>query len=206
MFLYCVRHGETIFNSEGRIQGQLDTPLSPLGLRQCQAVTAALAVRPIKAIYSSPLQRAFGTAQRLAEMLGLPVQVDERLMEIHAGIFQGHTWPEIDSAHPEESRKWRSHDPDFRIPGGESRRDIMHRAKEAFFAMREAAHEHAAVVAHGGLLSAAFKALLEIPAQRNPFSLNNGSISVLAWSGELKLLRLNDTEHLQGAQGTGGDL
>ncbi len=58
MILYCVRHGETVFNAAGRIQGQTDSELSPLGLRQCQAVAAVFAQQPIEAIYSSPLRRA----------------------------------------------------------------------------------------------------------------------------------------------------
>lgn len=206
MILYCVRHGETTFNSEGRIQGQLDTQLSELGQRQCLAITAAVRDLPIKAVYSSPSRRAYDSAVRLADALNLPVQSDDRLMEINAGIFQGRTWAEIDQQFPEEGRRWRSHDPDFRIPQGESRRDLMLRAKQVFHAIRETGFEQVIVVSHGGLLSAAFKALLEIPAERNPFSLLNGSISRLGWAGDVKLLSLNQVHHLHDAQGSGGDL
>ena len=127
-------------------------------------------------------------------------------MEINAGIFQGLCWGEIDSKFPAESKRWRSHDPDFCIPGGESRRQLMNRAREAFHAIREAGGSQVIIVAHGGLLSAGFKALLDIPAERNPFSLQNGSISRIEWQKEVRLLTLNETSHLQGDCGSGGDL
>lgn len=67
MLLYLVRHGESTYNAEGRIQGQSDAPLSELGHRQTEAVAAALANLPIEAVYASPLRRALETAQRIAE-------------------------------------------------------------------------------------------------------------------------------------------
>jgi 2,3-bisphosphoglycerate-dependent phosphoglycerate mutase len=206
MILYCIRHGETVSNAARRIQGQSESPLSPLGHRQCQAIAAALRELPIDKIYSSPLRRALDSAQCIADALGLSVEIEAKLMEINAGIFQGLTWDEIDEKHPADAKKWKSHDPDFRIPNGESRRDLLQRAREAFFHIRECGGQHVVVVAHGGLLSAALKALLEIPAQRNPFALQNGSISRVQWRDEVKLLSLNETAHLHGQCGTGGDL
>jgi broad specificity phosphatase PhoE len=206
MKLFCIRHGETSYNMAGRIQGQSDSELSPLGRRQCEAVAQTLAGFEIEAVISSPLKRAAESAKIIADMLRVDVKLDPRLMEIHAGIFQSHTWEEIDERFPAESRQWRSHDPDFRIPGGESRRDIMQRAAEAFYALREARYRQAIVVAHGGSLAGAFKALLDIPAQRNPFSLANGSISTLLWDSEAKLLTLNETAHLHGAITGSGEL
>ena len=69
MIVYCIRHGESTYNAEGRIQGQSDVPLSQLGLRQSEAVAAALAGLPVEAIYSSPLERASQTAARVADAL-----------------------------------------------------------------------------------------------------------------------------------------
>jgi broad specificity phosphatase PhoE len=206
MILYCIRHGETVSNAVKRIQGQSESPLSALGLRQCQTVATALRELPIDKIYSSPLRRALDSAQCIADALALSVEVEPTLMEINAGIFQGLTWDEIDGKFPVEAKKWRSHDPDFRIPNGESRRDLMQRAHQAFVSIRERGGNHVVVVSHGGLLGAALKALLEIPAHRNPFALQNGSISRIEWRQEAKLLSLNETAHLQGQCGSGGDL
>ena len=84
-------------------------------------------------------------------------------MEINAGVFQELAWNDIEVRYPAEAER-RTQDPDFRIPGGESRRDVMHRAAAAFADIREAGHRQAAVIAHGGLLSAAFKVLIGVAA------------------------------------------
>lgn len=206
MKLFCVRHGETVFNFAGRIQGQFDSQLSPLGRRQCQAVADALGELAIDAVIASPLSRALESAKVIADKLKLSVEVEPRLMEIHAGVFQGHSWDDIDKKFPAEAARWRSQDPDYRIPEGESRRDLMLRSCEAFRAIREAGYRQAIVVGHGGSLSAALKGLLEIPATRNPFSLNNGSISTVVWEKDFRLLTLNETGHLREAHSSGGDL
>lgn len=207
MLLYCVRHGETEFNAAGRIQGQLDSPLSPLGYRQCAAVADALVGTPIDAIYSSQLQRAAESARVIAERLKLDVHFDARLMEIHAGVFQGRCWPEIEQLYPDDAKRWKAQDPDFCLPGGESRRLLMERTYAAFQEIKLASHQQVVVVSHGGSLSAAFKALLEIPAHRNPFSLQNGSITRVAWSDhDVKMLSLNQVDHLHGLAGGGGEL
>jgi probable phosphoglycerate mutase len=210
MFLYCVRHGESIYNAQRRIQGQTDVPLSPLGQRQSLALADALARYPIQAVYSSPLCRALETARPIAARLGLKVRTDPRLREIHAGLFQGLRWDDIETLHPAEARQWIDQVPDFVIPGGESRRTLMARGLEVFRDIRQQPFEQVAVVAHGGILAAALKALLQIPAELNPFSLANGSISILRWDTRLKLMTLNETCHLRelkdGEDGSMGDL
>lgn len=196
MILYCVRHGESAYNAQGRIQGQTDVPLSELGRLQSQAVAAALGELPIDAVYSSPLERAMETARPLADALGLPITVERRLMEIHAGIFQGKVWADVQAEHPAEAERWQAHDPDFVIPGGESRRRLMERGVAALEAIRDSGHREVVVVAHGGVLTAALKGLLGVPIQRNPFNLFNASISQLRWGDEVKLLTLNQVDHL----------
>ena len=205
MLLYCVRHGETTFNAEGRIQGRLDTPLSPAGMKQCELIAAALAAiareRPIDFVVSSPLRRALDTARPVAERLGVPLRTDDRLMELHAGVFQGLLPIEMETQFPEATERWRSHDPDYEIPGGESRRQLMTRGAAALDELLRSDGPAAVIVAHGGLLTAAFKGLLGIPAERSPFMLYNGSISTLEFNGQVKLLTLNEIEHLRGPDG-----
>jgi probable phosphoglycerate mutase len=198
MLLYCVRHGESSYNAEGRIQGQSDVPLSALGLRQSEAVAAALVGLPIEAIYASPLRRAMQTAGPVAEGLKLEIRTDPRLMEVHAGVFQHKLRSELDRLYPAEYARWKSGDPDFAIPGGESRRDLMRRGHEFFREIARNGHQQAAVVTHGGLLAAALKALMGIPAERHPFVLHNGSISQLEFTdGKVKLVALNRVDHLR---------
>ncbi len=204
MLLYCVRHGESTYNAEGRIQGQSDVPLSDLGRRQSRAVAEALRGEPIEALYSSPLRRAMDTALPVGEALRLPVQTDPRLMEICVGVFQHQLKSELDARFPEHIARWRSGDPDFALPGGESRRALMERGRTVIDHIARRALGRVTVVSHGGLLAAALKSLLEIPARLHPFSLRNGSITQLELTdGEVKLVTFNQTEHLR-AIGSGG--
>jgi len=212
MLIYCVRHGESVYNAEGRIQGQSDVPLSELGLSQSRAVARALAGLPIAAVYSSPLRRALQTAEPLAASLGVSVETDPRLMEIHAGVFQDQLRSQLPELFPEEYARWLAGEPDFTIPGGECRRDLMRRGREVFETIAQSGHEQVAVVTHGGLLAGALKALLGIPAERHPFVFQNGSITRLeladGMADELadgraepaRLLSLNESEHLRGLE------
>jgi len=201
MILYLIRHGESAHNAAGRIQGQADPPLSALGERQAAALAGALKDRPIEAVYASPLRRAWDTARPLAEKLNLDVRPLDGLMELHAGVFQGLTWEEVRRDHAEAAERWAGPDADYRIPGGETRRELMTRGRAALEAIRSGGHGEAAVVAHGGILAAALKSLLGIPAELNPFSFYNASISKLAWGGTVKLLTLNEIPHLRNASG-----
>jgi broad specificity phosphatase PhoE len=202
MLLYCIRHGETTYNAEGRIQGQLDTPLSELGKKQALAVAKALAGQPIELVISSPLSRAYTTAQPLAAALGVDIRTDDRLKEINAGIFQNLVPAEMAERFPEETAKWKSHDPDYVIPNGESRRMLMTRGAAALDELLRSPLKVAAVVAHGGLLTAAFKGLLGVPADRSPFMLYNGSINVLEFTEQVRLMAVNQIDHLRDGDGT----
>ena len=122
-------------------------------------------------------------------------------MELNAGVFQGKTWQQVRDEYPAESERWLSGDADFRIPHGESRRDLMIRGRAALDRVRQEGARSVAVVSHGGILSAALKSLLEIPADRNPFSFYNASLSKLSWDGQIKLLVLNQIEHLRRPDG-----
>jgi len=197
MLFYCSRHGETAFNAEGRVQGQLDIPLSKNGQQQSKALASALSLEPLDAIVVSPLRRALETAEAIATELQLPLKIDPRLAEINAGIFQGLKWDEIEIKYPNEATLWKSGDPDFVIPEGESRRTLMLRGQAAFETIQANNHTHVAVIAHGGLLAATLKSLLKIPSSLNPFVFRNGTISRLEWSSTIKLLTLNEQYHLQ---------
>jgi probable phosphoglycerate mutase len=111
--LCIVRHGETAWNAEGRVQGQLDVPLNDIGLAQARAVAAALQGEHFTAIYSSDLQRVTRTAEPTAAMLGLPVQLDPRLRERHYGMFQTLTYADVKILHPEDYARFKAKDLDY---------------------------------------------------------------------------------------------
>ena len=118
--LLLIRHGETAWNAEHRIQGQLDIPLSPQGMLQAAQLAEFLADEPVSAIYSSELSRAWLTAAPLASRLELEVIAEPRLRERSFGIFEGLTLDEIAERHPDEFREWRARHPAWRPQGGES--------------------------------------------------------------------------------------
>ena len=198
MILYCVRHGESTYNAEGRVQGQSDVPLSELGLRQADAVAAALAEAPFEAIYSSPLQRAYRVAEIVAERHRLEIRTDDRLKEVHAGIFQDKLRSDLAKLHPKELARWTSGDLHFKIPGGESRLELQQRGAEVLREIADRHEGHVAVISHGRLLITALKALLEIPLDESPRSLRNASISRIQHNGDGRFLplALDEIEHL----------
>ena len=151
---YLVRHGESVFNVESRVQGQADVSLSDLGRLQADALAAWTRSLPadvaIDEIWSSPLARARETATAMAAALGLPLQIAEGLAELHAGIFQGHLWADLEAAFPEEVARWRSGEADYAIPGGESRAGLAARGRAALEQLAARPARHMIVVAHGG--------------------------------------------------------
>jgi len=197
MLIYIIRHGESLFNRENRIQGQTDVALSPFGERQASAIADAFKPGDLDAIFSSPLQRAFQTAVPLAERLQLEIQSLNDLKEIHAGIFSGLLWSEVETKYPQYSQGWNNMEFDFVIPEGESRRQLQERGVRAFQYIASLPYQRVAVVAHGGVLCAALKGLLQVPPSTNPFSLFNASISRLQSNQSWTLLTLNQMDHLE---------
>lgn len=120
MKLCMVRHGETAWNAEGRVQGQLDIPLSDTGHAQARALAQALAHEHFDALYSSDLVRVRQTAQPLASLLRKEVFLSERLRERHYGIFQGMTYTEAKERLPADYLRFKDKDPDYDFQTGES--------------------------------------------------------------------------------------
>jgi probable phosphoglycerate mutase len=127
--VYLARHGETTWNAVGRYQGRLETPLSPLGQAQAQALAGALAGRGIERIISSPLSRCVQTAVPLSILTGVPIETDPLLLEIGHGTWEGRYRDEIARSEPLLYREWREHPERVRFDGGESLHDVLERWK-----------------------------------------------------------------------------
>jgi probable phosphoglycerate mutase len=127
--VYIARHGETTWNAVGRYQGRLETPLSPLGQAQAQALAGALADEGIKRIISSPLSRCVQTVVPLSVVTGVPIETDPLLLEIGHGTWEGRYRDEIARTEPELYREWREHPERVRFDGGESLLDVSDRWK-----------------------------------------------------------------------------
>jgi broad specificity phosphatase PhoE len=118
-----VRHGQTELNRGGRLQGRLDAPLSELGAEQAAALGQGFAAEPVTRVLSSPLQRAHNTAAAIAAAHGLTVEIDERLVELDYGDWDGLALADVSAA---DWATWRN-DPEFAPPGGERLSDVTAR-------------------------------------------------------------------------------
>ncbi|MGZ5033791.1 MAG: histidine phosphatase family protein [Usitatibacter sp.] len=186
-----VRHGQTQWNVESRIQGHGDSPLTAEGVAQAEAIAARLAKERFDVLIASDLGRARHTAERIARRCGQPMNADARLRERNFGVGEGLTYGELDVQWPDVFSRVRETDPDFVIPGGESRRQFHERVRAAFLGLA-AEHEgkRVAVVAHGGVLAALYRVIHGIPvAKPHPIPISNASYNALAvdagvWSVE----------------------
>jgi 2,3-bisphosphoglycerate-dependent phosphoglycerate mutase len=197
----AVRHGETAWNVDTRIQGQLDVGLNEAGRTQARRLARALEGEGLHAVYASDLARAHDTARAVAERAGLPLHADTGLRERGFGAFEGLTWAEIERDHPEASRRWRAREADFGPPGGEALGEFVARAVAAVAAIaRRHRGQHIAVVTHGGVLDALYRAASRIPIDApRTWQLGNASINRLLHAEQgFTLVGWSDSWHLDG--------
>jgi broad specificity phosphatase PhoE len=204
MELLLIRHGQSVANKEGRLQGQFDSPLNDHGREQARFLARRLkrGEWDVSAIYASDLRRARETAEILAARLRLPLALDSRLREYDFGVLTGLTWREIEPRFPEI---WHAmhHSPQWVPIPGEEGNEAFHARLVAALAEIRAKHkteETVAIVSHGGSLGMILAHLLGIdPRRPTPFRFGNTSLSVVRLTPRgPRLLRMNDTSHLDG--------
>lgn len=200
--LVLVRHGETAWNAEHRVQGQLDVPLNDTGRRQAQAVASVLARERFAAIYASDLGRARQTAEPTAAALGMDVRLDAGLRERHYGIFETLTYAEVQVKFPEEYARFDARDPAFDFRTGESLRDFYRRAVASVTAIAERhPEEDVLVFTHGGVLDKLYRYVtgLDLSAPRDFGIPNCGINRVGAAPAGWQILVWADKRHLKSA-------
>lgn len=167
LHIYFVRHGETQWNSENRIQGLLDSPLTSTGKIQLFNLSRELSKIHFTAGYVSDLQRAVDSASILSRLIP-PIEwiSDMRLRERDYGIFQGLTWSDILQTYPKEGDLERKGDFYNAVPKGESKSDILIRSQQFlnFLALRHS-KGNVIVVTHGGVLNVLIRDILGIPQE-----------------------------------------
>jgi uncharacterized phosphatase len=187
LLLYLVRHGETDWNLQRRIQGSTDVPLNDLGRAQAKRAGQLLAGRSWDAVVASPLSRAFDTASIIAAEVGLPTPTtDARLVERAYGDAEGLEISEVDRRYPGETH----------VPGREGREEVAARALDALIEIGEANPGKAViVVSHGGLIRSVLHAV--DPGTKHP-AITNGSIhSFRHDNGTVSLIRFDDPVELE---------
>ena len=201
--IVAVRHGETAWNAETRIQGQLDIALNATGEWQARRLAEALAGESLAAVYTSDLLRAHRTASVVAEFhQQQQLKTDKGLRERAFGHFEGMTWAAIHETWPEDARRWRKRDPLF-SPGETGESLIVFRERVLRTLDRLAAPhagEQILLAAHGGVLDVLYRAATrqELDAPRS-WKLGNAAINRLLWTPEgMTLVGWADEAHLEG--------
>ena len=202
--IIAIRHGETAWNVDTRIQGHLDIPLNAPGLWQARQVGQALADDAVAAIYSSALQRASATAEAVARPTGAPLTPVPGLRERSFGSFQGRTFQQIETESPEQALRWRKRDPHFVPDGGGESLDMLRERIAVTVDGIAARHagEQIVLVAHGGVMDVLYRLAtrLDLQAPRT-WQLTNAAINRLLWTegNGLTLVGWADTQHLENA-------
>jgi broad specificity phosphatase PhoE len=191
--IFLVRHGETDWNREKRIQGgSSDTPLNAAGMRQAENLAAYLADENITAVYSSPLSRGLNTAKAIANPHKLEVITEADLREIEAGDLEGITLAELGTNFSEMLTRENANGGLPTVPGGESLPDVQRRGWQT---ARRIAADHpdtmVVVVSHYFVILAIVCAVLDLPLARlSRLSVRPVSISAISIDGEKSRLEL----------------
>jgi broad specificity phosphatase PhoE len=199
--LFIVRHGETPWNAQERLQGHADIDLSENGRQQALAVGKRLADVPFDIAYASDLARAWHTAEIMLDQRDVPLISNEGLRERFYGVFEGLTLEERQAQFPNEFNASLIKDLDFAAPGGESARGTLKRMTKVIGEIKERhLDETVLIVGHGGSLRSAIVALMEFPAEATwRFHMFNCSLTVIDtyWDNAV-MLTYNETSHLGG--------
>jgi len=182
--IYLIRHGETRWNREKRLQGHLDIGLNERGYWQADRLGEYLSDCSVAAVISSDLSRAVDTAKAVAKHHNLTLQYDPRLRERHYGLMQGLSHDEVAQNHPRHHQAWKDREVNFQPESGESLQQFYDRVMEsAIFWAKKYEDQDIAMVAHGGVLDclnrAATGKTLDVPRD---FEILNASLNTLSFS------------------------
>ena len=205
MRCYLVRHAQTAWNGQNRLQGRSDIPLSVLGEQQAQRVAGAFATRRLDGLFTSALQRSRQTAHAIAganQQCPAP-HVEPSLAEIHLGAWEGLTPDEIDARFDGAYQRWRRYPSTVEIPGGELLAAFRQRVRETFERLTGTFQQDGeyVIVSHGGVIAALLAEVLEAEYDilLRRLCLDNAGITALECGfGKPHVLWVNSTLHLDG--------
>ncbi len=206
--IFLIRHGEAEGNLYRRAQGQFDTPLTPRGRQQLEALAARFRDVPLDAVWSSDLSRAFETARAAARGSGVPVKRDPRLREVALGVWEDRPWGNIQHDWPEQLRYFCFEPEQWRIPGGEALEATQSRMETALLELAEAyPGGTVAAASHGMAIRALLARALGVAGgdiRRVQHAENTAVALLLAEGGKLSVEYYNDFSHLPAALRTEG--
>ena len=197
MQLILIRHGETLWNKERRIQGTSDIELSAAGIEQARLLSLSLKDEPIFAIHASPLKRALKTAEIINEFHHKEIQTHSDLMEMDQGDFEGFSFKELMACEKDFLNKWIADPASVRMPNGESLNQLQDRAWRTLESIINQ-EENALVVAHNFTIAAILCRIRKISlSEFRSTCVDNASKTVIRLqNGEAEIIALNDCSHL----------
>jgi len=193
-----IRHGETLWNREHRIQGQQNSDLSPTGVAQAEAAARRLAVEGAARLIASDLGRTLATARPIAAATGLALGTDARLRERLFGVFEGLSLDEIRQRYPAEYAHWQARDPEYAMPGGESLVQLRARLTACLEEIAAGGHAKVILVTHGGALDALYRVATGTPYSTvRTWELHNAGINdIVVEDGRWRIAGWGDIAHL----------
>jgi probable phosphoglycerate mutase len=201
--ILLIRHGETDWNVEKRLQGHLDIALNAEGRRQAEALGRALLREPLNAIICSDLQRATETAQAIAAPRGMTVHIEPALRERCYGALEGLRYVDINERYPEAYAAWCERDLDARYPAGHNNAETLTEfSQRAIAAVNQLArtfkHKRIVIVTHGGVLECIYRHAKDVTlSTARDFSIFNASINRMTCNGsDMQICNWGDVEHL----------
>ncbi len=204
MLIYLVRHGETDWNIDLKIQGKKDIPLNENGIAQANVLASFFEGNFIDFIYTSNLKRAYETARIIGQKLNINLIVLPELQEINMGRWEGNIWDDVKVEYSDFIFHWENNLENIPIPDGESYGQVQKRVLKAFsnIISSHSNDSKIIVVSHGIAIKLLISHIIGLNIQNTPkFSIDNASISIIEISGNqkstTKLKCLNNTFHLQ---------
>ncbi|NQT72323.1 MAG: histidine phosphatase family protein [Chloroflexi bacterium] len=200
MQLILIRHGQTDWNKEYRVQGQSNLSLNESGIVQAEAIAQALKNEKVEAIYSSPLSRSLETAQTVSELHQVEITTLTELQEMDVGETDGLYYPDLKTKYPDFFRLWTVDAPSARFPGGESLPELQERCWGAILGIISRNHTDTVVVTSHffALLTILCKVLGLRLSDFRKLNISVASISKVEFNGSnTKLVYFNETCHLE---------
>ena len=194
-----IRHGETEWNSQQRMQGHSNSDLSSVGQAQIQALGQWMKNVPFEFIYSSDSPRSKQTAEAITQFSGHELQFDQRLREKNLGVFEGLTSEEARERHPEVFRLFKTAGSKYVIDEGESTQQLQDRALEIVDEIRiKHLEERVLLVTHGGFIRVVMKHSLGLSLEKpTRFLIRNTGVFRLVWEDKWIVSQMGGVSHLE---------
>jgi probable phosphoglycerate mutase len=198
--LYIVRHGETEFNVQKRMQGRLDSPLTQRGVDNARALARQMENVTFEKIYSSPSPRAYKTAELIKGERDIQIQIEDELREMNLADWEGKSKEELEQLYPEENDKFWNKPQLFKPIGGESFQQVQDRVVEAINKLiSKNSDGNILIVTHSVVIKTLITFYMKYPMERlweNPYIYDTSVTLLTAQKGETRLELMADISHI----------